>query len=81
MLKIENESTEEQMIRKEQTDLEGEFYYMSTRYKSLIPLINEVKALRGEIEYLKGKMGDTMTAVEKIQRFLQTRSNNKKKNN
>lgn len=77
MLKIINESTEEEMIKKEQTDLEGEFYYMSTRYKSLIPLINEVKSQRGEIQQLKSELTDITYAVEKIQRFLETVSNNK----
>ena len=52
MLKIKNES-EEDIIRNEEKELEGEFYYMSTRYKSLIPLINEVKAQRGEIQFIK----------------------------
>ena len=74
MLKVIKESTEEQMISQEQADLEGEFYYMSTRYKSLIPLINEVKALRGEIEHYKGTLGNVVTAVEKIQ------NNNQKQN-
>lgn len=76
MLKISNESTEEEMIKKEQTELEGEFYYMSTRYKSLIPLINEVKAQRGEIQELKRKLTNTMEQVEKITRYIETRSNN-----
>ena len=65
MIKILNENTEEEMIKKEETDLEGEFYYMSTRYKSLIPLINEVKALRGEIEYIKGRIGNNNIEITK----------------
>lgn len=79
MLKIQNESTEDEMIKKEQTDLEGEFYYMSTRYKSLIPLINEVKSQRGEIQQLKSAINNTQDKVEKIIKFIDENSNNNKK--
>lgn len=79
MLKIQNESTEDEMIKKEDTDLEGEFYYMSTRYKSLIPLINEVKSQRGEIQQLKSAINNTQDKVEKIIKFIEENSNNNKK--
>lgn len=81
MLKITNENTEEEMIKKEDTDLEGEFYYMSTRYKSLIPLINEVKAQRGEIQQLKSAINNVDDKVEKVIRFIKehTSEDNKKK--
>lgn len=79
MLKIQNESTEEEMIKKEDTDLEGEFYYMSTRYKSLIPLINEVKSQRGELQQLKSAINNTQDKVEKIIKFIEENSNNNKK--
>ncbi len=79
MLKIKNESTEEEMIRKEETDLEGEFYYMSTRYKSLIPLINEVKAQRGEIQQLKSAINNIDDKVEKIINFIKANTNDKDK--
>ncbi len=70
MLKIINEDTEEEMIKKEDTDLEGEFYYMSTRYKSLIPLINEVKAQRGELQQLKSAINNVDDKVEKVIKFI-----------
>lgn len=70
MLKIVNESTEEEMIKKEETDLEGEFYYMSTRYKSLIPLINEVKALRGEVEHFKSIIADLDDQIDKVVKWI-----------
>ena len=76
MLKIQNESTEEEMIKKEDTDLEGEFYYMSTRYKSLIPLINEVKAQRGEIQEIKSSIGDICVEINKIEKFLNSQNDN-----
>lgn len=76
MIKIINENTEEEMIKKEQTELEGEFYYMSTRYKSLIPLINEVKSQRGEIQEIKSKIADICTEINKIERFLNGQDNN-----
>lgn len=81
MLKITNESTEEEMIKKEDTDLEGEFYYMSTRYKSLIPLINEVKSQRGEIQQLKSAINNVDDKVEKVIRFIKenTKEDDKKK--
>ena len=81
MLKIINEDTEEEMIKKEDTDLEGEFYYMSTRYKSLIPLINEVKAQRGEIQQLKSAINNVDDKVEKVIRFIKehTKEDDKKK--
>ena len=81
MLKIKNENTEEEMIKKEDTDLEGEFYYMSTRYKSLIPLINEVKAQRGELQQLKSAINNVDDKVEKVIRFIKehTSEDNKKK--
>lgn len=81
MLKITNEDTEEEMIKKEDTDLEGEFYYMSTRYKSLIPLINEVKAQRGEIQQLKSAINNVDDKVEKVIRFIKehTKEDDKKK--
>ncbi len=81
MLKIINEDTEEEMIKKEDTDLEGEFYYMSTRYKSLIPLINEVKAQRGEIQQLKSAINNVDDKVEKVIRFIKehTSEDDKKK--
>ena len=69
MLKVINEDTEEEMIKKEDTDLEGEFYYMSTRYKSLIPLINEVKAQRGELQQLKSAINNVDDKVEKVDQF------------
>lgn len=81
MIKIINENTEEEMIKKEQTDLEGEFYYMSTRYKSLIPLINEVKAQRGEIQELKRRLANTMEQLEKITRYIENRSNENQSKN
>lgn len=76
MLKIQNESTEEEMIKKEDTDLEGEFYYMSTRYKSLIPLINEVKSQRGEIQEIKSSIGDICAEINKIEKFLNSQNDN-----
>ena len=81
MLKIINEDTEEEMIKKEDTDLEGEFYYMSTRYKSLIPLINEVKAQRGELQQLKSAINNVEDKVEKVIKFIKenTREYDKKK--
>lgn len=81
MLKIINEDTEEEMIKKEDTDLEGEFYYMSTRYKSLIPLINEVKAQRGELQQLKSAINNVDDKVEKVIRFIKehTSEDDKKK--
>ena len=81
MLKIINEDTEEEMIKKEDTDLEGEFYYMSTRYKSLIPLINEVKAQRGEIQQLKSAINNVDDKVEKVIQFIKehTSEDDKKK--
>lgn len=81
MLKIKNESTEEEMIKKEDTDLEGEFYYMSTRYKSLIPLINEVKAQRGELQQLKSAINNVDDKVEKVIKFIKehTSEDDKKK--
>lgn len=81
MLKIKNENTEEEMIKKEDTDLEGEFYYMATRYKSLIPLINEVKAQRGELQQLKSAINNVDDKVEKVIRFIKeyTSEDNKKK--
>lgn len=75
MLKIVNESTEEEMIKKEETDLEGEFYYMSTRYKSLIPLINEVKAQRGELQQLMSAINNTDDKVEKIIKWIKANTN------
>ncbi len=82
MLKITNESTEEEMIRQEEKELEGEFYYMSTRYKSLIPLINEVKAQRGEIQHFKSIIADMDTQIEKIIKWIKgnTNENNNGKN-
>lgn len=79
MLKISNESTEAEMIKKEETDLEGEFYYMSTRYKSLIPLINEVKSQRGEIQQLKSAINNIDDKVEKIINFIKANTNDKDK--
>lgn len=81
MLKIINEDTEEEMIKKEDTDLEGEFYYMSTRYKSLIPLINEVKAQRGELQQLKSAINNVDDKVEKVIKFIKehTSEDDKKK--
>lgn len=81
MIKVINESTEEEMIKKEETDLEGEFYYMSTRYKSLIPLINEVKAERGEIQQLKSAIIDIDDKIGKIIKWIKkvTNGDNKKK--
>lgn len=79
MLKIINEDTEEEMIKKEDTDLEGEFYYMSTRYKSLIPLINEVKAQRGEIQQLKSAINNVDDKVEKIIKWIKENTDNKNK--
>lgn len=79
MLKIINEDTEEEMIKKEDTDLEGEFYYMSTRYKSLIPLINEVKAQRGEIQQLKSAINNVDDKVEKVIKWIKANTDNKKK--
>ncbi len=81
MLKITNEDTEEEMIKKEDTDLEGEFYYMSTRYKSLIPLINEVKAQRGELQQLKSAINNVDDKVEKVIKFIKehTSEDDKKK--
>ena len=86
MFKLLKENTEEEMIKKEETDLEGEFYYMSTRYKSLIPLINEVKSQRGEMQQMKSKMCDFIdeidkikTEVQKIIDFLEEKSKNKGK--
>lgn len=78
MLKIKNESTEEEMIKKEETELEGEFYYMSTRYKSLIPLINEVKAQRGEIQQLKSAINNANDKIQEITRFLTSNTKGKK---
>lgn len=75
MLKIINEDTEEEMIKKEDTDLEGEFYYMSTRYKSLIPLINEVKAQRGELQQLKSAINNVDDKVEKVIKFIKEHTN------
>lgn len=75
MIKIikENKNNEEEQIIKanEEKALEGEFYYMSTRYKSLIPLINEVKAQRGEIEHLKSKLADAFDKIEKLTRYIE----------
>ncbi len=81
MLKVINEDTEEEMIKKEDTDLEGEFYYMSTRYKSLIPLINEVKAQRGELQQLKSAINNVDDKVEKVIKFIKehTSEDDKKK--
>lgn len=79
MLKISNESTEAEMIRKEETDLEGEFYYMSTRYKSLIPLINEVKSQRGELQQLMSAINNTDDKVEKIIKWIKENTDNKDK--
>ncbi len=81
MLKVINENTEEEMIKKEDTDLEGEFYYMSTRYKSLIPLINEVKAQRGELQQLKSAINNVDDKVEKVIKFIKehTSEDDKKK--
>ena len=81
MIKVINESTEEEMIKKEETDLEGEFYYMSSRYKSLIPLINEVKAERGEIQQLKSAIIDIDDKIGKIIKWIKkvTNGDNKKK--
>lgn len=79
MLKIINEDTEEEMIKKEDTDLEGEFYYMSTRYKSLIPLINEVKAQRGEIQQLKSAINNVDDKVEKVIKWIKANTDNKNK--
>lgn len=81
MMKVVNENTEEEMIKKEQTDLEGEFYYMATRYKSLIPLINEVKSQRGEIQQLKSEINNVNDKAEKVIKWIQenTKENNKKK--
>lgn len=79
MLKIQNESTEDEIIKKEQTDLEGEFYYMATRYKSLIPLINEVKAQRGKLQQLKSAINNTQDKVEKIIKYIEENSNNNNK--
>lgn len=76
MLKIKNESTEEEMIKKEDTDLEGEFYYMSTRYKSLIPLINEVKSQRGEIQEIKSQIRSICMEINKIEKFLNGQKGN-----
>lgn len=77
MLKIANESTEEEMIKKEETELEGEFYYMSTRYKSLIPLINEVKAQRGEIQHLKSIIADLDNQIDKVIKWIKGNTNSK----
>lgn len=79
MLKISNESTEAEMIRKEETDLEGEFYYMSTRYKSLIPLINEVKSQRGELQQLMSAINNTDDKVEKIIKWIKENTDDKDK--
>lgn len=79
MLKISNESTEAEMIKKEETDLEGEFYYMSTRYKSLIPLINEVKSQRGELQQLMSAINNTDDKVEKIIKWIKENTNDKDK--
>lgn len=79
MLKINNESTEAEMIKKEETDLEGEFYYMSTRYKSLIPLINEVKSQRGELQQLKSAINNIDDKVEKIINFIKANTEDKDK--
>lgn len=79
MLKISNESTEAEMIKKEETDLEGEFYYMSTRYKSLIPLINEVKSQRGELQQLKSAINNIDDKVEKIIKWIKENTNDKDK--
>ncbi len=79
MLKINNESTEAEMIKKEETDLEGEFYYMSTRYKSLIPLINEVKSQRGELQQLKSAINNIDDKVEKIIDFIKANTDDKDK--
>ena len=79
MLKISNESTEAEMIKKEETELEGEFYYMSTRYKSLIPLINEVKSQRGELQQLKSAINNIDDKVEKIIDFIKANTDDKDK--
>lgn len=79
MLKISNESTEAEMIKKEETELEGEFYYMSTRYKSLIPLINEVKSQRGELQQLMSAINNTDDKVEKIIKWIKENTNDKDK--
>lgn len=80
MIKIMNEdkNNEEEKIIKanEETDLEGEFYYMSTRYKSLIPLINEVKAQRGEIQEIKSRISDICNEIKKIEKFLNGQNDN-----
>lgn len=74
MFKILKEDEEEMIRRAEEKEIEGEFYYMSTRYKSLIPLINEVKALRGEVEMIKSKVADTNQRVDKIAQYLKDNS-------
>lgn len=79
MLKIKNES-EEDIIRNEEKELEGEFYYMSTRYKSLIPLINEVKAQRGEIQFIKSKLADVQDKLDKILKFFDAQKEKVEKN-
>lgn len=81
MMKVVNENTEEEMIKKEKTDLEGEFYYMATRYKSLVPLINEVKSQRGEIQQLKSAINNVDDKAEKVIKWIRenTKENNKKK--
>mgnify|MGYP004530806665 FL=1 len=83
MLKIMLESKaseEEQIIKANEEDaLEGEFYYMSTRYKSLIPLINEVKSQRGELQNLMSAINNTNDKVDKIIKWIKINTDNKKK--
>lgn len=54
---------------------------MSTRYKSFIPLINEVKAQCREIQQLKSAINNVDDKVEKVIRFIKehTSEDDKKK--
>lgn len=79
MFKIIKEN-EEDIIRSEQKELEGEFYYMSTRYKSLIPLINEVKAQRGEIQFIKSRLADAQDKLDRILQFFNAQKEKAEKN-